>query len=155
MPAYQVPADRGSTSSACSTPVSCPSNGRLLHDAPPFVEENRRPLCAPAITKPRDFGTARTSSASPPNGPVGVQSACAASRVTTPVSMQKNNSGPVPELTAVLKRDADILIIRSYKADEPVSGLVAIRQPISKSKTYIDSMQEPLVRVNALRRILL
>src|SRR5579863_8033354 len=70
MPAYQVPGDRGSTSSAWRTPVSCPSNGRLLQDAPPFVEEKRRPLCAPATTTPRDFGTTRTNSASPPNGPV-------------------------------------------------------------------------------------
>src|SRR5580692_12934120 len=88
MPAYHVPVDRGSTSSACRTPVSCPSNGRLLQDAPPFVEENNKPLCAPAITKPRVFGTTRTSSASPPNGPVGLHSASAASRVSTPVKVQ-------------------------------------------------------------------
>src|ERR1700733_6308055 len=104
IPAYQVPVDRGSTSSACRTPVSCPSNGRLLQDAPPFVEENNRPLCAPAITKPRDFGTTLTSSASPPNGPVGLHSANATSRVSTPVSVQKSSSGPGPEVTAVLQR---------------------------------------------------
>src|ERR1039458_7344389 len=66
IPAYQVPVDRGSTSSACRVPDNCPLNGMLVQEAPPFEEVNRRPLCAPAITNPGNFGTTRTNSASPP-----------------------------------------------------------------------------------------
>src|SRR5579863_457819 len=53
----------------------------LVQEAPPFDEVNRRPLCVPAMTNPRDCGTTRTSSASPPYGPVGCHWADAASGI--------------------------------------------------------------------------
>src|SRR5581483_9572538 len=45
----------------------------LLHDAPPFTDRNRSPLREPATTMPGVCGMTRTSSASPPNGPVARQ----------------------------------------------------------------------------------